>query len=66
VDENAFDIHEFANTELRAFAAITGVLDPAKWHTGVGADIFVHEADTGFQMLGCDPFSSLQVARDDA
>ena len=50
-DEHALDVHELADAEMRAFAAIARMLYAAKGHPRIGAHIVVHEAHASFEHL---------------
>ena len=50
-DPHSFDVHEFANAVGGEFAAMAGLLYPAKGNTRIGSDHLVDEHHTGFEFV---------------
>src|SRR5688572_9694919 len=53
LDQNGLDVHEFADAEIGALAAVARMLDATKRHARVGAHVVVDEAHAGVQFVGC-------------
>src|SRR6185312_14656107 len=60
------DIDELADSKGRAFAAIARTLDSAERRPRVRPDVLVDEAQAGFELLGRDSPSALEIRCQDA
>src|SRR4051812_38598468 len=64
LDQDALDVDEFVDAEVRALAAVTRLLDAAEGHARVGADVGVDEAHPGLELLGRNPLAAREVIGD--
>src|SRR5206468_8466265 len=63
---DGLDVHELADAESAALAAITGILHAAEWGTRIGADILIHEAHPRFEFVRRDAATPLYIRREHA
>ena len=63
---HGLDVHELANPEGAAFAAVAGMLDAAERRARVRANVLVDKAHAGLELLGGDAAAAVEVGGENA